>query len=115
GYQLEQVPPGCAFPALLRLGEAMFKVGDARKKKKSPRRLLAALQAATIDERVARGSRGLLGINVPKALVLLLAHEVLLHCAVRHRLIPATDAAKTEAELARLRSLITAPPKGEEA
>ena len=75
-------------------------------KKKHLRSLLDFLRASDIDGRVARNSRDLVGFNVPKALVLLQAHELLLHSAARHQLLPMAEIAQTEAELARLRSYL---------
>ena len=105
-HQLDGIKPGCAFPMLMELfgnGEERNERGN---KKKHLRSLLDFLRASDIDGRVARNSRDLVGFNVPKALVLLQAHELLLHSAARHQLLPMAEIAQTEAELARLRSYL---------
>ncbi len=51
------------------------------------------------------------GFNVPRARLLLQAHELLLHSTARRQLLPAGEVAQTEAELARLRSYLKPRPE----
>ncbi len=105
-HQFDGIKPGCAFPMLMEL----FGTGEERdergNKKKHLRSLLDFLRASHIDGRVARNTRDLVGFNVPKALMLLQAHELLLRAADRHQLLPMAEIAQTEAELARLRACL---------
>ena len=61
-----------------------------------------------MEARLARSCRDLLGINEPRAWILLDAQEVLFGFAVRHQLMADADAAATRAELARLRGVLQA-------
>ena len=59
-----------------------------------------------MEARLARSCRDVLGVNEPRARILLDAQEVLLRFAVRHQLMADADAAATRAELARLRGVL---------
>jgi hypothetical protein len=68
--------------------------------------LLDYLSVTGLDERIARSCCGILGINVPRARLMLEAYELLLHFAERHQLISAGNASATLAELIRLRGVL---------
>jgi hypothetical protein len=109
-WRCEGFPPGCAYVGLSRLLEsvcdALSETGDERKKKAQRKNLLDYLNPGGMESRLARSCRGLLGINEPRARILLDAQEVLLRFAVRHHLIADGDAVATRAELARLRGVL---------
>ena len=114
-HQFDGIKPGCAFPMLMELLGTTEERDERGNKKKQMRNLLDFLRASNIDGRVARNSRDLVGFNVPKVRLLLQAHELLLHSATRHQLLPVAEAAQTEAELARLRSYLkggSSAPRG---
>jgi hypothetical protein len=102
-WQLDGHPPGCAFRELQLLVDAAHaeRAEAPDKRKQAPKNLLDCLHGR-IESRVARSSRSLLGINVPRARLLLHAHRHLLRFARRHGLIDAAAAAKTDRELDRL-------------
>jgi hypothetical protein len=103
GYREEGVAPGCAFPALMRLAAAAHDWLEGRKRKKnSEGNLLDFLDPVGLEARIARSSQGMLSTDPPKARLLVQAHRLLLHSAMRHKLIAADKAAGAEAELDRL-------------
>jgi hypothetical protein len=108
--QFDEVKPGCAFPALMKLASAPAERDKHGNLKKHMCNLLEFLRASSIDERIARNSRDLIGFNTPKVRVLLQAHELLLHSAARHELLPPIELERTQAELATLRSYLKARP-----
>ncbi len=103
-------PPGCAFLGLSRLLEFIYsaRAETDKKRKKKPQRdnLLDYLNPDGMEARLARSCRDLLGVNEPRARILLDAQEVLLSFASRHQLIADAAAAATRAELARLRGAL---------
>lgn len=109
-WRYENFPPGCAFLALSRLLESVYsalaETGQKRKKKPQRDNLLDYMNPGGMESRMARSCRDLLGVNEPRARILLDAQEVLLRFAVRHQLIAEADAAATRAELARLRGVL---------
>ena len=110
-WRCESFPPGCAFLGLSRLLESVYydaraEAGEKRKKKQRPDNLLDYLKPGGMEARLARSCRDLLGVNEPRARILLDAQEVLLRFAIRHQLIADAGAAATRAELARLRGVL---------
>jgi hypothetical protein len=109
-WQSESISPGCGFRILSTMLESAYVARDKTRTKppKNPKRgnLLGQLDAAGLDERLARSCRGVLGVNVPRALLMLEAHELLLRFAERHQLISVGDAAATHSELIRLRGAL---------
>lgn len=109
-WRCECFPPGCAFLGLSRLLESVYgasaEAGKKRKKKPKCDNLIDYLNPGGMEARLARSCRDALGVNEPRARILLDAQDVLLRFAVRHRLIADADAAATRAELARLRGVL---------
>ena len=109
-WQSESFSPGCGFRGLSKVLESVYDARDrtrAKPKKKSKRgNLLDHLNPAGLDERLARSCRGILGVNVPRARLMLEAHELLLRFAERHQLVSVGDVAATQSELIRLRSVL---------
>ena len=111
-WQNENFPPACGFLGLSRALESVY---DSREKtqakttKESKRgNLLDYLNVAGLDERIARSCRDVLGINLPRARLMLEAYELLLRFAIRHQLVSTGSAAATESELIRLRGVLGA-------
>ena len=107
-WQTESFAPGCAFRGLTLLLNSVY---DARaekrtKGKKKANNLLDYLRPAGMEKRLARACRAMMGLNEPRARLMLDAHEILLRYAVRHQLISTSEAALTKKELARLRSIL---------
>lgn len=109
-WRCENFPPGCAFLGLSRLLESVYgalaEAGEKRKKKSKRNDLIDYLNPGGMEARLARSCRDVLGVNEPRARILLDAQEVLLRFAVRHQLIADADAAATRAELARLHGVL---------
>lgn len=106
-WQLEQVAPGCAVVGLQLLLTAVYEsLEKRRKRKKTGSNILSYLTPEGIEKRVVATCRGLIGVNIPKARLLLDAHDILARFAWRHRLISPAEAEQTQTELARLRSLL---------
>ena len=109
-WRCESFPPGCAFLGLSRLLESVYSASAeaVEKRKKKPQRdnLLDYLNPGGMEARIARSCDDLIGVNEPRARILLDAQEVLLHCASRHQLIAEAAVAASRAELARLRSVL---------
>ena len=109
-WRCEGFPPGCAYLGLSRLLESVYsalaEAGEKRKKNPQRNNLLDYLNPGGMESRLARSCRDLLGVNEPRARILLDAQEILLRFAVRHQLIADADAAATRAELARLRGML---------
>jgi hypothetical protein len=78
-----------------------------KEKKRAPPNLLDYLAGSKIEPRVAERCRDMVGINKPRARLLLDAHQILIRFAGRHRLMPAADAAGSESEVARLLRFVT--------
>ena len=109
-WRCESFPPGCAFLGLSRLLESVYSASAeaVKKRKKKPQRdnLLDYLNPGGMEARIARSCNDLMGVNEPRARILLDAQEVLLHFASRHQLIAEAAVAASRAELARLRSVL---------
>jgi len=109
-WRCEGFPPGCAFLGLSRLLESIYtaraEAEEKGKRKRQPDNLLDYLNPSGMEARIARNCNDLLGVNVPRARILLDAQEVLLRFASRHQLIADAAAAPTRAELARLRAVL---------
>jgi len=109
-WQSESFPPGCGFRGLYKVLESAYDARDRTRAKpqKRPKRcnLLDQLNPAGLEERLARSCRDILGVNVPRATLMLEAHELLLRFAERHQLVSAGDVAATQSELIRLRSVL---------
>jgi hypothetical protein len=111
-WQNESFPPACGFRGLSNVlasvYEARAKTQAKTKKESRPGNLLDCLNVAGLDERIARNCRGILGINLPRARLMLEAYELLLRFAERHQLISTGNAAATQSELVRLHGVLYA-------
>jgi hypothetical protein len=78
---------------------------DSRRKKpkKAAQNLLDYLLPAGLEARLVRSCRDLIGVNEPRARLMLDAHEVLLRFATRHQLLSEPDIARSRQELERLK------------
>lgn len=109
-WRAESFPPGCTFLGLSRLLESVYSANAeaAEKRRKKPQRdnLLDYLNPGGMEARIARSCEDLMGVNEPRARILLDAQEVLLGFASRHQLIAEAAAAATRTELSRLRGVL---------
>ena len=105
-WQTENATPGPAFHGLALLARAAGDPPESGRRKSKHRRvvnLLDYLGSADLEERIARASPGLMGVNVPRAQLLLRACGLLTRFAARHGLLSAAAASGVENELTRLR------------
>jgi hypothetical protein len=111
-WQNESFPPACGFRGLSNVLESVYearaKTQAKTKKESKPGNLLDCLNVAGLDERIARSCRGILGVNLPRARLMLEAYELLLRFAKRHQLIFSGNAVATESELIRLHGVLDA-------
>jgi hypothetical protein len=70
--------------------------------------LLDYLRPAQLEPRLARSCAAIIGINEPRARLLLRVHEILAQFAVRHELISVAEAEESQAEISRLRTQLSA-------
>jgi hypothetical protein len=106
--QAESFVPGCAFRGLTQLLNSVYdaRADNRTKGKKQSTNLLDYLLPAGMEKRLARSCRNIIGVNKPRARLILEAYEILLGYAKRHQLISTSDAASTQKELARLRRIL---------
>jgi hypothetical protein len=104
-WRLDQRSPGCALRGLTLMLNSVYDTLDSRKKKpkKAAQNLLDYLLPAGLEARLVRSCRDLIGVNQPRARLILNAHEVLLRFATRHQLLSEPDLARSRQELARLK------------
>jgi hypothetical protein len=103
-------PPGCALRGLTLLLNSVCDWKDQRAKesKRSSDNLLDYLRPAGLESRLVQSCRDMIGINVPRARLLLQAHELLARLAARHDLVSPAEAAQTAKTLSRLRRQLDA-------
>jgi len=103
-WAVEHRQPGCAFRGLSLMLTSVYDRQDAngKRRKRPAGNLLDALLPAGLEPRLVRACPEVMGVNKPRARLLLDAHGILLRFAGRHQLISATDAAESDRELARL-------------
>jgi hypothetical protein len=103
-WQVEQRPPGCALRGLSLMLNSVYDWLDTRgkRRKSASRYLLDYLRPAGLEQRLVQACPEIIGVNVPRARLLLDAHGILLRFAARHQLVSAADAAESHKELARL-------------
>jgi hypothetical protein len=75
---------------------------DRKERKSASRNLLDFLRPAGLEQRLVRACPELVGVNEPRARLLLDAHGILLRFAERHQLVSEADTAESRKELARL-------------
>jgi hypothetical protein len=104
-WLLEARPPGCALRGLILLLRSVYNWKEQRgkKSKTSSNNLLDYVRPGGLESRLVHGCRDMIGLNQPRARLLLQAHELLAHSAVQHQLITPAACAQTEKELSRLR------------
>ncbi len=109
-WRSERIPPACGLRGLSKILESVYDARDKAQKKTKKNsiqdNLLDSLNVAGLDERIARSCRDVLGINLPRARLMLEAYEVLLRFAQRHQLVVADAAVATATELMRLRGVL---------
>lgn len=109
-WEGERFPSGIGFRGLNRLLESIYEDRDRKSSNGTPppkrTNLLDYLVPAGLDERVARSCRGILGLNISRAQLMLEAYGVLLRFAERHQLVSRGNAAATHSELIRLRRVL---------
>jgi hypothetical protein len=109
--QNESLPPGISFRGLNRLLESIYEdrartSSNSMKRPKPRTNLLDYLVPAGLKERVAHSCRGILGVNIARAQLMLEAYEILLRFAERHQLVSPDSAAALQSELTRLRRVL---------
>jgi len=106
GWQIENQPPGCVLRGLTLSLNAVYAWRERHPGKRKPGKpnLLDYLQPSGLEQRLVEASPGLIGVNVPRARLLVQAHEVLVRFAGRHQLMAPGDLAQAVKELSRLRS-----------
>jgi hypothetical protein len=104
-WRFEQRSPGCALRGLVLMLNSVCDALDSggKKSKKAARNLLDHLLPAGLEARLVRSCRDLIGVNEPRARLMLDAHEVLLRFATRHQLLSEPDIARSRQELERLK------------
>jgi SEC-C motif len=100
-WQIDQVPPGCAFTGLTLMLDSVY-ASQSKSAKRRKTSLLSYLSPSGIEKRLVTSCRGLIGINVPKARRLLQAHDILCRLAARYQLISGMEADRSKEELSRL-------------
>ena len=103
-WQVERRPPGCALCGLRLMLHSVYDWlnADRKNRKSASRNLLDSLRPAGLEPRLVRGCPDLVGVNEPRARLLLDAHGILLRFAGRHQLVSEADAAESHKELTRL-------------
>jgi hypothetical protein len=109
-WQLEAQPPGCALHSFGLLLHSLDRWRGTSKSKKAGANLLNYLHPEGLEERVARSCPSLLGVDEPRALLLVQALALLTRSASRHALISAKEAAAMEKELSRLQKKLEPQP-----
>jgi len=108
-WEHEQRAPGAVWWGLMRLCDALDHAADRAESGPPPMNLLDGLSSAELEPWVARASSDFMGVNVPRARLLLDALEALLHTADRHGLLSSGQAAPCSRELQRLQSVLEQP------
>jgi hypothetical protein len=109
-WQIESQLAGCALHGLMLLLRCAYEWKNPRsaQSNKSNNNLLDYLRPSGLERRLVESSRGMIGIDIPRARLLLQAHELLAHFAARHQLLSSAETAQTEKELLRLRRALQA-------
>jgi hypothetical protein len=109
GWQFDRQPPGSGLRGLSLVLNSVYNRREyqwEKSKKKLSDNLLSYLGPGGLDARITRASRDLIGVNEPRARLLLRAQESLTNFALRHGLISAAEAKAMGTELSRLRSYL---------
>jgi len=104
-WRFEQRSPGCALRGLSLMLESVYEALDSggKKPKNASRNLLDHLLPAGLEARLVRSCPEVIGVNEPRARLMLDAHDVLLRFATRHQLLPERDIARSRQKLDRLK------------
>lgn len=108
-WEIDGLPPGCMVRGLAHTFNSLYEWLAEERPQKKPQvdgNLLECLLPATMEKRVARSCRDMMGINGPRARLILQAHAALLGFAVRHGLRSADELGSAKRELARLAKLV---------
>lgn len=107
-WLLEARPPGCTFRGLTCLLTSVYnwRANRDRKKKALSSNLLDYLRPGGLESRIVQSCREIMGVNVPRALLILQAYELLANSAARHQLITPAECAQTNKEVSRLRDVL---------
>ncbi len=107
-WQLEQQPPGCALRGLTLVLKSVYDWpgADRKKRRRASGNLLDFLRPAGLERRLVRACPELVGVNEPRARLLLNAHGILLRFAERHGLVLEADVIESRRELARLQQAL---------
>jgi len=108
-WEHDQRAPGAVWWGLMRLCDALDHAADRTESSPPPMNLLDSLSSADMESWVARATSDFIGVNVPRARLLLDALEALLHTADRHGLLSRGQAEPCSRELQRLRSVLEQP------
>jgi len=113
-WHVEQRPPGCALRGLSLMLNSVYdwQAADRKGRKSGSRNLLDHLRPAGLEPRLVEACRDLMGVNEPRARLLLDAHGILLCFASRHHLVSDADAAESHEELARLQHAVDRIERG---
>jgi hypothetical protein len=104
-WQFEQRSPGRALRGLTLMLNSVYDslASGGKKPGKATRNLLDHLLPAGLEARLVRSCRDIIGVNEPRARLMLDAHEVLLRFAMRHHLLSEPDSARSRQNLDRLK------------
>jgi len=104
-WRSEQRSPGGALHGLSLMLNSVYNELDSggKKSKKASRNLLDYLLPAGLESRLVHSCRDIIGVNEPRARLLLAGHEVLLRFATRQQLLSEPDLARSRQNLDRLK------------
>ncbi|MEO8351783.1 MAG: SEC-C domain-containing protein, partial [Chthoniobacteraceae bacterium] len=114
GWEVEQTLPGVAMVGLQMMLVGVYR-SDAVSGRRRPGKnsgdntldnLIACLAPAGIEKRIVAESQDIIGVQVPRAHLLVDAHDLLRRFARRHSLMAEAESALTEKELNRLRAVL---------
>ena len=104
-WRFEQRSPGCALRGLTLMLNSVYDAprSGGKKPRNTSRNLLDHLLPAGLEARLVRSCRDMIGVNEPRARLMLEAHDVLLHFATRHQLLSVPEIARSRQALDRLK------------
>ena len=104
-WRFEQRSPDCALRGLTLMLNSVYDAQDSggKKRKKASQNLLDHLLPAGLESRLVRFCRDIIGVNEPRARLIIDAHDVLLRFAARHQLLSEPDLARSRREIDRLK------------
>jgi hypothetical protein len=104
-WRFEQRSPGRALRGLTLMLNSVYAALDSegKKPKNKSRNLLDHLLPAGLEARLVHSCRDIIGVNEPRARLMLDAHDLLLRFAARHQLLSEPDIARSRQKLDRLK------------